>query len=186
MNLEEAAAMGRALLSSHGLEDWSFTFDRAKRRAGMCRFDQRTISLSRHLTQLHDADQVRDTLLHEIAHAIAGPKAGHGSHWRAVATQIGARPQRLLPDEAPLPPAPWQGSCPGGHEHRRFRRPTQPLSCSRCCPRFCLAHLIVWSRDGQPFEPGPDYRRALSRWSRQHGADATCPRCGLGPSPVLH
>lgn len=185
MNLEEASALGRQLLDAHGLGEWTFMFDRAKRRAGMCRFEARTISLSRHLTALHDTEQVRDTLLHEIAHAIAGPKAGHGPSWRAVAEQVGARPQRLLPEEAPLPQAPWRGRCPGGHDHRRFRRPTKPLSCSRCCPTFCLAHLIAWSHDGQPFEPDPDYRQTLARWSRQHGRGAACPRCGSRPSPTL-
>ena len=106
MDLDEALAMGRQLLDQHGLDEWDFRFDRAKRRAGLCRFDDRVISLSRYLTQLHDAEQVRDTVLHEIAHALAGPEAGHGPTWQAKARQVGARPRRTLPAEVPLPEAP--------------------------------------------------------------------------------
>ncbi len=38
-------------------------------------------------------EQVRDTVLHEIAHAIAGPEAGHGPLWKATARRIGATPR---------------------------------------------------------------------------------------------
>jgi predicted SprT family Zn-dependent metalloprotease len=31
----------------------------------------------------------KNTVLHEIAHAIAGPEAGHGSQWKRIAHQIG-------------------------------------------------------------------------------------------------
>src|SRR5690625_1615299 len=130
MDLDDARTMARELLAAHGLHDWTFTFDRAKRRAGLCLFGSRTISLSRHLTALHSPDQVRDTLLHEIAHALAGAEAGHGPTWRAIASRIGASPQRNLPADAPLPEAPWRGRCPGGHEHHRYRRPVRPVSCS--------------------------------------------------------
>ena len=34
-----------------------------------------------------------DTILHEIAHAIAGANAGHGPVWKAVAKRIGAAPR---------------------------------------------------------------------------------------------
>lgn len=185
MDLDEALAMGRQLLDQHGLDEWDFRFDRAKRRAGLCRFDDRVISLSRYLTQLHDAEQVRDTVLHEIAHALAGPEAGHGPTWQTKARQVGARPRRTLPAEVPLPEAPWQGHCPGGHHHVRFRRPARPQSCSRCCPQFCPAHLITWTNRGEPFEPPREYRQELRRWLRRRASGALCPRCGLAPQPVV-
>ncbi|MGC0272177.1 SprT-like domain-containing protein [Pseudactinotalea sp. Z1739] len=178
VNLEQAESMARDLMAEHGLRDWTFAFDRAKRRAGLCRFHTRTISLSRHLTELHHDDLVRDTVLHEIAHALAGPDAGHGTQWRQVAGRIGARPERTLPAEAPLPPAPWEGHCPGGHEHRRFRKPARPVSCSRCCPQFCIANLIIWTRDGEPMQPGPTYHRALKDAARRAKRQRVCRRCG--------
>ncbi|MYB34820.1 MAG: SprT family zinc-dependent metalloprotease [Gammaproteobacteria bacterium] len=41
--------------------------------------------ISRHHAVNHQSEQVNDAILHEIAHALAGPKAGHGSEWKAIA-----------------------------------------------------------------------------------------------------
>ena len=38
-------------------------------------------------------EQIRDTVLHEIAHAIAGREAGHGPLWKVTARRIGATPR---------------------------------------------------------------------------------------------
>ena len=38
-------------------------------------------------------EQLLDTVLHEIAHAIAGHEAGHGLLWKATARRIGATPR---------------------------------------------------------------------------------------------
>ena len=56
-----------------------------------------TIELARYAVEspeLHD--DVRDTLLHEVAHAIAGHTAGHGPAWKAVCVEIGAKPERCV------------------------------------------------------------------------------------------
>ena len=37
--------------------------------------------------------EVRDTILHEIAHALAGAKARHGPAWKAIAKRLGATPK---------------------------------------------------------------------------------------------
>lgn len=166
--------MAGELMRTHRLTGWTFAFDRAKTRAGQCRFDRREISLSRHLTALHSADQVRDTVLHEIAHALAGPKQGHGPAWQEVAIRVGAQPHRTLGADAPLPAAPWQGHCPGGHRHRRYRRPQRPVSCGLCCRRFCLANMVVWKLHGRHADLGPSYQRALERAA---GAPS-CHACG--------
>ena len=39
-------------------------------------------------------EEVRDTILHEVAHALVGPGHGHDTVWKATAAQVGARPQR--------------------------------------------------------------------------------------------
>ena len=38
-------------------------------------------------------EQIRDTVLHEIAHAIAGREAGHGPLWKVTARRIEATPR---------------------------------------------------------------------------------------------
>lgn len=101
MEITAALALGRRLLREHSLDDWRVVADHAKTRAGACRFRTKTISLSRPLTALHDEELVRDTILHEIAHALVGPTHGHDRVWRATARQIGCsasawcRPMRL-------------------------------------------------------------------------------------------
>ena len=41
----------------------------------------------------HDPDEVRDTILHEIAHALVGPGHGHDAVWKAKCVEVGAKPE---------------------------------------------------------------------------------------------
>src|SRR5687767_14955649 len=85
MNLYEAAHLAKQLMRQHGLDalGWTFGFDHARRRFGRCDYTDKRITLSRALTFLNSVDEVRDTVLHEIAHALT-PGAGHGARWRAM------------------------------------------------------------------------------------------------------
>ncbi len=168
MELTRARELARRLMDTHGLHEWTFRFDSAKRRAGLCRYDIRVISLSRHLTALYSAAEVTETVLHEIAHALAGPKAGHGPTWRRIAREIGATGQRCVAADAPTVPAPWEGRCPAGHVHQRFKRPTRPMSCSRCRPGFSVDHLVHWRFHGQEVDLGPRYRAELAAALARH------------------
>ena len=70
MDTRDALALARRLLAEHGLSGWTVGLDRAKTRAGACHYSRRLITLSAPLTRLHTEDDVRDTILHEIAHAL--------------------------------------------------------------------------------------------------------------------
>lgn len=161
MDLRAVVRLGEGLLVEHGLTGWRLTLDRAKRRAGACRFEERTISLSRHLMALYDEAHVRETLLHEIAHALVGPRHGHDAVWRAKAVEIGCSGARLVAPDAPRAPAPWRGVCPRGHTYERHRRPARPTSCARCDPRFDVDHLLRWTFHGREVAMGPRYEREL-------------------------
>lgn len=100
MDTRDAHDLARALLAQHGLTSWSVEWDSAKTRAGVCRFPEQTIGLSAPLTRLHDEAEVRDTILHEIAHALAGPQAKHGPRWRQVARSIGCSGRRCTSEES--------------------------------------------------------------------------------------
>lgn len=123
---------------------WDFGFDRAVRRAGVCDGTRRRITVSRHLCATAGIEEVRQVLLHEIAHAVAGHAAAHGPAWRGTARRIGYTGGRT--HDRTIAAAPWIGSCPAGHELQRFRRPGKPVSCATCAPRFSRAHLIRWRR----------------------------------------
>ena len=150
MDLTAARRLGTALLAEHGLGDWGLVLDDAKTRAGSCRYGPRQISLSRPLTALHSPEQVRETLLHEIAHALAGAAAGHGSRWKAVARGLGCSASRCLPEDAPRVPGAWTGTCPAGHTATRHRRPERVVSCRQCAPRFSADAVLEWRHHGRP------------------------------------
>ncbi len=115
MKLLDAQMLAQQLLKEHGLdkEGWRFEFDRAKNRFGVCRYSKRTIGLSLELTQLNDVSQVKDTLLHEIAHAIAGQEAGHGIFWTTVAQRIGCTSNRCYkPTDVVRARSKYEARCP--------------------------------------------------------------------------
>lgn len=91
--LRTVANMARRLMDEHHLKDWTLAFVESYTRAGDCLYRDRLIRISRRHALEHADDRIRDTVLHEIAHAIAGPEAGHGPLWKAVARRIGATPE---------------------------------------------------------------------------------------------
>ncbi len=88
-------------LAEHGLKarGWTGHLDSALRRFGVCYYAKKRISLSRHLVALNSDEETLDTILHEIAHALAGPEAGHGLQWRTVASRLGADPKGVYDAE---------------------------------------------------------------------------------------
>lgn len=163
MDLRDAFAMAEHLLERHGLTEWQISFDNAKRRAGVCRFGVKTIGLSAPLTTVHTDDEVRDTILHEIAHALAGPGHGHDAHWRALAQSIGCSGERCVSTESATLETPWLGVCPAGHTQGRHRRPERVTTCGTCSSTFDLAHIYSWTHHGRPVAMHPNYVAELER-----------------------
>ncbi len=177
MDLRDAHLLAQRLLVEHGLTDWRVEYDAAKRRAGVCRYAQRTIGLSAPLTVLHDEAMVRDTVLHEIAHALVGPAHGHDAVWARKAREIGCSAQRCVPADAPRLDAPWLGVCPAGHAVDRHRRPERVMVCRRCSgSTFDLRHLLTWTHHGRPAVHHPNYDAELA--ALREGRPVT--RLGVG------
>ncbi len=175
MHLDDARAMARGLMDEHGLHDWRLVLDRARTRAGVCRPARREIGLSRVLTELHAEAEVRETVLHEVAHALVGAHHGHDAVWRARARAIGATGARTVSADAARPPAPWVGTCPAGHEARRHRRPQRVVSCSRCSPRFDPRAVITWRLHGRAVPMPPPYEAELALLGAAAGAEPGAP-----------
>jgi predicted SprT family Zn-dependent metalloprotease len=136
MELAAARRLALDLMRSNGIPEWGFAFDRAKRRLGSCRYAQRTLTLSAPLTRLNPEHVVRDTVLHEIAHALT-PGAGHGPRWRSEARRLGAAPRPCVDAaELSLPPAPYALVCDAcGARLPRYRRPRRRFVCRSCFER---------------------------------------------------
>lgn len=149
MEPKKLGELARSLMAGHGLHDWTFTVDFAKRRFGQCRFGRKEISISLPLAKLNTEEQVRDTILHEIAHALAGPKAKHGILWKLRAEAIGATPKRCYGDEVITPPKVWKGTCPTcSRTIGRDRLRSPRLACGKCCNgRYDPKHIFIWTKN---------------------------------------
>lgn len=182
MEVTRALTVGRRLLREHGLDDWTIVADRAKTRAGVCRFARRQIGISAPITTLHDEAEVLDTILHEIAHALVGPQHGHDAIWRAKAREIGCSGERCVSSEAPRVPGDWTGRCPAGHEKSRHRAPTRLMSCGQCSRRFDPRHLFTWTYRGRPASMPPSYTGQLAalRLIETTASSGTRPRPMVG------
>jgi SprT protein len=136
MDFNDAEQLAKSLMAQHRLRRWTFVYNRGKRTLGLCDYTRKRIELSMYFVAHNDQAAVRDTILHEIAHALAGRRAGHGPAWRAACQRIGAKPQRL-DHEAVMPKGHWVAVCPScGNRHTRFRRPLlgRQYVCSPCGP----------------------------------------------------
>jgi len=146
MNVYQAKQLAIQLMDKHGLLDkgWSFEFDTAKRRFGVCRFRSKRIGLSEPLTEANDVAQVQDTILHEIAHAIAGFAAGHGPEWKKVCVRIGCKPERCYSSEDTTTIAgKYRAVCGGcGKVFNRHKRVPQ----GRKTACLCQNHIKDWSK----------------------------------------
>jgi len=144
-DLDRVRHWANTLIALHLDPDaWSFDFDNAKTRAGLCNYTAKRITVSRYLASRYDDDEIHQILLHEVAHALAGSRAGHGQRWRAIASDLGYEGKRLHGGAIADDLAPWIGTCPNGHTHYRYRKPARALACGACSRRFDAANLITW------------------------------------------
>lgn len=103
-SLEDVEYMARQLMHKHGLGRLDFGFDNSREHIGCThgRFYklpdgsriQRPsgIALSRHYSKILSMEDLRETVLHEIAHALTMGD-GHGSLWQAKAIELGIPPR---------------------------------------------------------------------------------------------
>ncbi len=141
----DVAAWAESCLATVGLSDWSFGWDRAVKRLGCCHYTKRRITLSRYYVEVYlekDAEMVRRTILHELAHALAmvhHRAAGHGRVWKHFCCLLG-----LVGEKACCR---CDDFAPAGYQPRR----TRYVLCHRetgevfhryvSCPRLSVARL---------------------------------------------
>ena len=142
--LERVQVWADAPIRLHLDSSWTFGFDHAKTRFGLCDHATKRITVSRYLAARAADDDVHQVLLHEVAHALAGSREGHGPGWKKRARELGYVGGRTHSSEAATEHAKWRGVCPAGHIIIRFRRPKKPTSCATCSPRFDREFLITW------------------------------------------
>lgn len=144
MEREGVAALAMELMDKYHLREhgWRFGFDRAKTRCGCTDYDTKLITLSTYYLSdtSTSADEIKNTILHEIAHVIAGFEAGHNEYWRQIALTIGCDGTRCN--------AGWKGApckydvtCACGCVHVQRHVIQQRLRRKRC--RWCNTLIIT-------------------------------------------
>ena len=101
--LDAIASQADELIRHHNLDNWRFNFDYANRRLGRCSYAEKTITMSEHFCLNASDDDIKDTILHEIAHALVGPEHGHDQMWYSKAREIGCSGERLHGENFTLP-----------------------------------------------------------------------------------
>jgi hypothetical protein len=143
----------------HGLIEngWFFSFDRAKKRLGACHHDRKMITMSRHLTVGQTYEQIKNTVLHEIAHALVGPKHGHDAVWKTKAIEIGCDGERCGQANEGVAYR-WVGRCWDCDYSVGFHRaPGRVHLCPRCTKNHGgngFDFILEWSEFGQSAEIG--------------------------------
>ncbi len=129
MHLKQVERLAVGLMQKHHLivNGWKFSFDVAKTRCGCTDYDRKVISLSKYYVMdpcITKAD-VQNTVLHEIAHVLAGWEAAHGVLWQAIARLIG---------------------CDGSRCNRMWRGVPRKYHVTCICGRVCTGRHIVQQR----------------------------------------
>lgn len=88
------------LIREEGLHvnGWHTKIDNNRKRYGACKYGPNIIVLSKINTVLGRQASIIDTIRHEVAHAVAGAHAGHGSKWQEEAVRLGATPKATKGD----------------------------------------------------------------------------------------
>jgi len=97
---DQITNIAKSLMHQHGLHDWEFSINtRLTRILGRCNWRKKLIELSS-LHVWHDnLRDIKDTILHEIAHALTNQ--GHNKVFYNKCREIGATPKRCAPKNLP-------------------------------------------------------------------------------------
>lgn len=102
MDIEKARTLALAEMQKWKLLDgsrpWKLRFNKRRSSLGLCSATDRTIYLSTYYLGRVSEVETLDTIRHEIAHALDYDRHGsssHGPRWKAIAVEVGAKPQRL-------------------------------------------------------------------------------------------
>ena len=75
-----------------------FNFQTGKEHSATATVQKKLISISKAYLESNPFSVMKDTLLHEIAHALQFEKTGktdHGNGWKEIAAKIGCKPSKM-------------------------------------------------------------------------------------------
>lgn len=146
MDLFDAEILAKELISRAGL-DYEFGWIRARNTYGRCSYKNRTIYLSSTLTPLCSPEDVTNTIIHEICHALT-PRAKHGKAWQDKMREFGREPSTLVNynvDRTSL--ANWLAVCKAcGQKSYSLGKPRRLRSCGTHGNHYDEKYLLRYER----------------------------------------
>ena len=159
MTLREAQTLAIELMTKHNLieKGWRFKYDNARSRAGVCMHYRKIVGLSKYLTPHMKDEKVKDTILHEIAHALVGSGHGHDRVWQRKAIEIGCNGERCYNprtemhnyEETLAVQSKYTLTCPTcGRKSAVHRKPKRSKACGKCCNgRYNEKHKLILTQN---------------------------------------
>jgi len=113
VDLNECKVAAYELFRRYKLVGWRFGFANTGRRLGVCKFRKCLIQLQTYYAEHNPPAEVMETVLHEIAHALAGPKHGHDAVWQSIARSIGCKDIKAVSTDPDIitKPGKYQARC---------------------------------------------------------------------------
>jgi hypothetical protein len=158
MTINEVSKTARQLMDQHDLKDWRIEITNHKTSFGKCYHSKRVIGLSSILLPHCNDSSVINTITHEIAHALVGPRHKHDMVWRNKHISLGGDGERTGgednyedgregQDKVREQHSNYVAVCKNGHNHYRNKLSRREFSCSICCSRFNREFLLVFKRN---------------------------------------
>ena len=141
MELQKAQGLVTYNLYKYKLlqKGWRFRWQNKKVSLGTCSYAKKQIRLSKWYVELNDEKEVRDTILHEVAHALSyirhGRKGiGHGKLWKDICREIGAIPRACSKEKLNKPQNHYKyiDTCCGLTFKRHRLKRNVSYSCLKC------------------------------------------------------
>ncbi len=157
MEINKIEELAKELMNAHMPElvklGWKFKLDNARLRFGFCLYRRRTISVSRYIASINEEKYVKQTIIHEIAHALVGSGNGHNAKWKDMAKSLGHNGSRTYSHAVVVPPKKWTIRCPKcGIAELRIRKTERRFACKWCCDtynkgKFSPEFVLMWERN---------------------------------------
>lgn len=128
-DLNEIEKKAKHVIAKH-CPEYKFAWMNKKTVLGYCDYGTRTIALSKFHALKNPLSVTKDTVLHEVAHALT-PGCGHGKAWKIVCKALGGTPQACAKIE--ITGHKWELGCKCRTE-KYYRKPTRFVGafCKKC------------------------------------------------------
>ena len=126
---------------------FNFEFEDVKSSLGRCFYFEKRITLSKWYVEENSEEEVEDTILHEIAHALAwinDRASGHGKIWKSWAKKVGANPSAVSKHKLIKPKNhhKYEQECCGVNYQRHRISSKRKYYCPKCEQRLFLKKTL--------------------------------------------